>query len=571
MLSFFGGKTQSMDKVVRIDLSNRTIREETAPEEFRLLGGRALIDRILTNEVDPTVHPLNLRNKLIYAPGLFAGSSIPNSGRLSVGGKSPLTFGIKESNGGGTFATRLARLGIKALVAEGKAEAGPFILVVRRDAIALEKAKEYAGVGNYELFSKIRGKYGNGVGIASAGPCGEMKMGAASVAVSDMNGLPSRHCGRGGLGAVMGSKGLKAIIVDDQGGLTQKPVNPEGFSAALKETVQYIRGNPRTSFFHSRGTPGLVPIDNQRGSLPTRNYRMGSFDRHEALGAESILSLVKERGGSFGHACMPGCIVRCSNLFHDQYGKHVTSALEYETLAMLGANLEIQDLDAIAAMDRKCDDYGLDTIEIGATLGVLAETQHFDFGDTQRALRLIDEIRNGTMLGRVLGQGVSVACRVFGIDRVPAVKGQAIPAHLARAMKGLGVTYATSPQGADHTAGFVAEEPLSVKGQVERSRNAQINMLLMDSLGLCYYSLLATNTALLSRLINGLLGLNLSEDEVLEISKTALKEEIAFNRKAGIPENSFTVPQFLRTEPLPPTNAVFDISETEMNGIFDSI
>jgi len=173
-----------------------------------------------------------------------------------------------------------------------------------------------------------------------------------------------------------------------------------------------------------------------------------------------MVELIKERGGKMGHACMPGCIVRCSTIFHDKEKAYLTSALEYETLAMLGSNLEIDDMDTVASMDRKCDDYGLDTIEIGATLGVLGETDYFDFGDKNKALALIDEIGSGTLLGRIMGQGVYVTCRVFGIDRVPAVKGQALPAHSARSMKGLGVTYATSPQGADHTAGFVADWPV---------------------------------------------------------------------------------------------------------------
>lgn len=565
------GKGGMMDRIIRVDLANQKIIEEMAPKELNPLGGRALIDRILSMEVDPSIHPLSRENKLIFAPGLFAGTSVPNSGRLSVGAKSPLTSGIKEANSGGTLATRLARLGIKALILEGRSKSGAQMIVVKKDSISIVSAEDYAGFGNYEASRRIREQFGNHVALASIGPCGEMMMSAATIAISDTNGFPSRHCARGGLGAVMGSKHIKAIVVDDKGGSSQRPLNRDSFRAAVKEATEIIKNNPRTSFFRSKGTPGLIPIDNARGSLPTRNYRLGSFDRFQGLGAERMVELIKERGGKMGHACMPGCIVRCSTIFHDKEKAYLTSALEYETLAMLGSNLEIDDMDTVASMDRKCDDYGLDTIEIGATLGVLGETDYFDFGDKNKALALIDEIGSGTLLGRIMGQGVYVTCRVFGIDRVPAVKGQALPAHSARSMKGLGVTYATSPQGADHTAGFVAEDPLSPEGQVERSLQAQINMLLMDSLGLCYFCFLMGNIGLFTRLINALLGLNMREADVLNISKKALREEIDFNVKAGIPVNNFSLPKFLESEPLFPTNEVFDVPKDEIRRIFDSI
>jgi len=226
-----------MDRIIRVDLANQKIIEEMAPKELNPLGGRALIDRILSMEVDPSIHPLSRENKLIFAPGLFAGTSVPNSGRLSVGAKSPLTSGIKEANSGGTLATRLARLGIKALILEGRSKSGAQMIVVKKDSISIVSAEDYAGFGNYEASRRIREQFGNHVALASIGPCGEMMMSAATIAISDTNGFPSRHCARGGLGAVMGSKHIKAIVVDDKGGSSQRPLNRDSFRAAVKEAI----------------------------------------------------------------------------------------------------------------------------------------------------------------------------------------------------------------------------------------------------------------------------------------------------------------------------------------------
>ncbi len=310
---------------------------------------------------------------------------------------------------------------------------------------------------------------------------------------------------------------------------------------------------------------------NERGSLPTRNHRFGSFAGSEGLSSQKMIELQEKRGGSMVHGCMPGCIVKCSNIFHDNEKRYLTSGLEYESLAMLGANLEIDDIDVVAAMERKCDDYGIDTIDIGAALGVLGESDLFEFGNKTMALDLIDQIGRGSTLGMILGQGVSTTCRVLGIDRIPAVKGQAIPAHCSRTMKGLGVTYATSPQGADHTAGFVGEENLSAEGQAERSRNAQINMLFLDSLGLCYFSFLIGTFLIYSKLIKSLYGIDCSEEELIDMAKVALREEKGFNLGAGITEAADRLPEFLENEPLAPANEVFDVPKDDLKAVFGQL
>jgi aldehyde:ferredoxin oxidoreductase len=349
----------------------------------------------------------------------------------------------------------------------------------------------------------------------------------------------------------------------------RKAADSEAFTEAVKEYARMIRSSKRTAFWMENGTAGLVDVAHARGSLPTRNFTSGAYDKKDRVNADRLKALAAQRKGIMGHACMRGCIVRCSNIFNDPQGRYLTSGLEYETIAMMGANLDIDDLDTIAQMDYRCDDYGIDTIETGATLGILTETDLFRFGDRERALQLIDEIGKGTILGRVLGQGVTTTGKVFGITRIPAVKGQSFPAHEARSLKGLGVTYATSPQGADHTAGFVSEEPLSTEGHTERSRKAQMNVALADSLGLCQFTGLREEYELFARLTGALTGRIPSPEEVRRIGQEALWKERSFNRAAGIGSGQDRLPEFMRSEALPPHNSAFDVKEEDLDRVFD--
>ncbi len=552
-----------------VNLENQTIDRSDLPEEAAWLGGRALLDSILLTEVPPTCHPLGPYNKVIIAPGLFAGTTMPTAGRLSIGAKSPLTGGIKESNVGGMAGIVLGQLGIGALVIEGESASQSLqVLVIRQDSAELVEASELKGLGNYDTVAALKKRFGQKVVIISIGPCGEMKMAAATVAVTDNDGRPSRHAGRGGLGAVMGAKGLKAIVIDPQGVRPLKAVDAPAFSKAVKEYTKIIQSSKTTAFFQENGTAGLVDVSHARGSMPTRNFSAGSYEKKDAINAERLKELMGERGGSMGHPCMRGCIVRCSNIFNDQNGQHLTSALEYETIVMMGANLDIDDLDTIAQIDFRCDDYGLDTIEMGATLGVLAETDQFTFGDRNRAIAIVEEIGQGTVLGRILGQGAVTTGKVFAIRRVAAVKGQSLPAHCARSIKGLGVTYATSPQGADHTAGFVSVDPLSKDGHVERSRDTQINVVIADSLGLCQFTGLRAEHDLFARLVGPLTGKIPTETDILSIGKDALWQEKTFNTRAGFGSGQDRLPEFMATEPLSPNDTVFDVEDQDLDRVF---
>lgn len=561
-----------MRKILRVDLSAWKTELVSMPLEYSGLGGRALTSRLVKDEVPPTCDPLGRQNKLVIAPGLLAGTPLSSSGRISVGAKSPLTGGIKESNAGGVTAQKLARLGIGAVVVEGEAKRKPCILYISAHEISLIHAPELAGMGNYALASALMERYGRHVGIISTGPAGEMGLAAAGVAHTDRDGSPSRFSGRGGLGAVMGAKGLKAIIIDDRGAPRDELLKDrKAFLDLVKELHRAMTENPVIQSYAAYGTAGILSLVNELGGLPTRNFSLGTFEKAADLAGEAIRRLILERGGEGNptHACMPGCLIRCSNVYPGPDGRALVSPLEYETLGLLGANCGIGDPDVVARLNWLCNDLGLDTIETGAALGVAMEAGLVAFGDGEGAERLVREIAKGTLLGRVLGGGAELTGRVLGVRRVPSVKGQAMPAYDPRAIKGNGVTYSTSPMGADHTAGNLirAKDPHSAEGKVTLSFNAQILMAAYDSLGLCIFTgpVLNARLDLVKKLVEAKEGVTLDDDYLQSLGRQALHTEWAFNFAAGFTFADNRLPEYMYEEPLPPNNLTFDLHPLEVN------
>lgn len=571
-----------MFKILRVDMSTQKVAWEDIPAKYQGLGGRGLTSAVIAEEVDPTCNPLGPLNKLVFAPGLLAATNCANSGRISVGGKSPLTRTIKEANSGGQAGQYLGRLGIQAIIVEGQPPADKFFkLVLGKDKAELLPADEIKGLGNYDTVAKLRETYGDKVGYCSIGQAGEWKLGSASVAFTDRELHPTRHAGRGGLGAVMGSKGLKAIVIDPSGGEMAPLVNPEAFKEAAKRFAKALTDHPVTSGgLPTYGTDVLINIINEAGALPTRNFSSGRFAGAEKVGGESLNEITVKRGGNPTHGCMAGCLIRCSGIYLGPDGSYVSKWPEYETVWAWGPNCEIDDLDAIARYDRMCDDYGLDTIETGAAMGVAMEGGLLPFGDSRGAERLLLEVGAGTPLGKILGSGAELVGRVFGVSRVPVVKGQALPAYDPRSVKGLGVTYATTPMGADHTAGYATTanvmkvggyvDPLKPEGQVELSRNLQIATAAIDTAGLCLFvafPMLDIPDALLAvvDMLNAKFGLSLTGDDVTQLGQKVLNIERDFNRRAGFNEADDRLPDFFVREKLPPHNTVFDVSDEDLD------
>jgi len=555
-------------------MTDKSLTVEKTPAEYQLLGGRGLSARILNKEVPGFVHPLGSENKLIIAPGLLAGTMAPSFGRISCGAKSPLTYTIKESNAGGTAAQKLDRLGIKAIILQGKPKGPqPHILVIGPTQTQLLPAPELSGHTNYDLVARLRDTYGKDIGIISIGPAGEAKMGASTIAVTDQDGRPSRQAGRGGLGAVMGSKGIKAIVLNAEDTRAAEVKDKNTFRATVKELVEILKQDKGSQSYSQWGTPGAIKFLSRLGSMPSWNYHGGAVEGIEHIYGESIAQINQSRGGRM-HGCMPGCVVQCSVVFHGDDGAHCTSALEYETLAMLGTNLGITNLDAIAHMDRRCDELGVDTIETGSAIAQAMEAGAIRFGDEQRVVEILQEIGEGGPLGRVVGQGAAFTARYFGLDRVPTVKGQGIPAHDPRACKAVGVTYCVSPMGADHTAGIDYRDSLSQEWKVATSKEKQILMAATDTVGYCFLAL-PTKWRIIyevfMKLINARYGADLKQEDVVKMGMSALKEEFAFNRSAGWTEAQNRLPAFMRTEELPPNNAVFDIAQEEIDTMYQEL
>ncbi len=563
-----------MKKLLRVDMTNLKVALEDLPAEYEGLGGRGLTSAVVGKEVPPACSPLGAHNKLVIAPGLLSGTGAPCSGRLSVGAKSPLTGGIKESNVGGTASPKIARLGIAAIVVEGQpAEDNTYILKVSRDGCSLEGAADLAGLGNYETCAGIREKFGGNVSAISIGQAGEMLLAGASVAVTDMEGLPNRHAGRGGMGAVMGSKGLKAVVIDDSGSEAVRAVDKDEFSKTARKFAKGLReGGGFLEQLRTCGTPGGIPNFNALGTLPTRNFGAGTFEGAEKIEGLAIVATARERGAKM-HACTPSCPIRCSINYNDRDGKHLVGGLEYETVALLGSNLLIDDVDAIALMNRLLNDCGLDTIETGAAIGVAMEAGYIRFGDSESAIELIEEVAKGTIRGRMIGSGAVVTGKILGVRRVPAVKGQAMPAHHPQSNKIVGVTYCTSPMGADHTAGIIYDDTIhDPEGKVEKSLAVQIQMAFVDSLGMCMFSRACPNYGgYITGLLTALNGSPFTEADMQESGRRVLGSEHDFNRRAGFTSADDRLPEFMTEEKIKPHDLVFDVPYDEVDKLYDGI
>lgn len=561
-----------MNNIIRIDMTELKVTTEKSSKDYQLLGGRGLSARILNKEVPAMTHPLGNENKLVVAPGLLPGTMAPSFGRISFGAKSPLTKTIKEANAGGTAAQKLDRLGIKAIIIQGKPKDNQsYIVYIDSKEAQIIAAPDLAGKRNYDLVSKLQDRYGKDIGVISIGPAGEAKMTASTIAVTDQDGRPSRHAARGGLGAVMGSKGVKAIVIDAKDTRAIEPLDKEGFKETVRDLHETLKQDKGAQSLSKFGTTRVIRFLSQLGSMPSWNYHGGPVKNIENIFDEAISEVNQGRGGRM-HGCMPGCIIQCSIVFHGQDGQHLTSALEYETLAMLGTNLGITNLDAIARMDRMCDEIGVDTIEVGSAIAQLMEAGVIQFEDEHKVLEVLKELGEGGPMGKIIGQGTAFTAQFLGLDRVPVAKGQAIPAHDPRACKAVGVTYCTSAMGADHTAGLDYRDSTSKEGQIKKSRDAQILNATIDSVGYCYLALPTKAPIIydvITKLINARYGTDLTKDDISNIGINTIKEELAFNHSAGWTDAHNRLPDFLKKEKLPPHNVVFDIPQDEIDAIFN--
>ncbi len=585
---------------LRINMTDRTHELTEVPEKYQKLAGRSLTSNFIVDEVPPQAHPLGPNNKLVFSTGYVTGTSAPTSSRVSVGGKSPLTGGIKESNAGSPWAWKLARMRIKALIVEGQPEdiKDFWGIVIGLDEETKEPtvewfdANEFTGQDAYDVYPKVYEKFeGRRVSVCGIGLASEHAYGNAGVIFEDMSQRPSRYAGRGGLGSVMGSKGLKFILLDDAGApgveIADKDLFDEGRRKMVAALNEHAITKPKGGL-NSYGTAVLINILNEAGGLPTRNFASGRFEHAAKTAGEAIFEGVKERKGeeTYNHACSPGCIIRCSNTWYRKDGTEHVSCVEYESDWAFGANLEIDDLDTIAELIKLCNGYGLDTIETGVTLGVAMEAGLLPFGDGEAAIEMVHKMGKGEPVGRILGSGTGTAGKVLGVTRTPAVKGQGMPAYEPRAVKGIGITYATSTMGADHTSGYticpeilaVSDDldPLSPEGKAALSRAFQATTAFIDSSGHCLFiafAILDIESGYQGMIdeVNGVLGTSWTADDILDMGTEVLRLERKFNEAAGISKEMDRIPEFMHTEKLPPHNVVFEIDDETLDSVYGEL
>lgn len=562
-----------MSDILRVNMTTKKIINENKTE-YNFLGGRSLSSRIIYDEVEPNCEPLGKKNKLVIATGLLSGTIASSAGRISVGGKSPLTNGIKEANVGGVAGARLSKCGIQAIIVEGKAnDDNCYVLVISKDGVYLETINELKFLGTYDTTSKLFQNYGKKIGILSVGPAGERGLRGACIAANDPIG-ELKFAARGGLGAVMGSKGLKAIVIDDSGCNRITYEDKEKFTALAINYNKKLAADPKTkNTYHNYGTTAIVHAVNVMGALPTCNFRYGSTEHAESLCGEKMNELILHRGGEgrLALSCMDICAIRCSTIFPDENGKKLVSTLQYENIALLGSNLNMDNLDSVARLNYEINDLGLDTIETGCALGVALDMGCGKFGSEEDCMALLGEIRRNTPLGRLIGNGALLTGQVLGCDRIPTGKGQGFAGYDPRALKGNGVTYSMSTMGADHTAGNcfgsrAVVDPLGTDNQGELSKKLQIQIGTLDCIGLCMFARgpLFADIGMLADMLNYKLGSSFTKDNIWDLGINTLKLEREFNIRAGVSPTHDKLPEYLYEEPLSPTNAVFDLTEEEM-------
>ncbi|MFT5701924.1 MAG: aldehyde:ferredoxin oxidoreductase [Desulforhopalus sp.] len=561
-----------MFAILRINTVTGEAKKESGDTKEFLLGGRTLSSYLVSEEIPAACEPLGKKNKLFFCNGALSGTTVSSSDRLSIGSKSPLTGGIKESNAGGIVGLKMAQQGLRTIILEdapGKDSAWK-IVVIGKDKVELIDGTFLAGKGVYEKSDLLTEKFGKKAGCITIGPAGENLLFASGIACSDPHGVCSRYAGRGGLGAVMGSKRIIAMVILDDGEEKTQYSDKKAFMEASKRIVTLLRENPVSTLFTKYGTAAMVDICQALKVLPTRNFTSGTMEDAEKINAQAMYDTIKERGGEglTQHACMNPCAIQCSNVYPDKDGNLLCSPIEYETMALMGSNLCLKNLDTIAEMNRIANDAGVDTLDCGAAIGVAMEAGLAKFGDGDAAISMMNEILNMTPLGRILGSGCKVAAQVLGVRHAPHVLGQALPAYEPRGTKGMAMTYLSTPMGADHTFGFTLrdeEDPTTKEGKVALSKKFQVIGSRMDAMGLCNfvrYSVRNDMTSLLD-LIKARYDVVINPDEFDEFVKDTLRREHKFNTDAGITAQDYRFTESFYEEAQLDTGEKMDITDEE--------
>ncbi|MFC1888719.1 aldehyde ferredoxin oxidoreductase family protein [Thermodesulfobacteriota bacterium] len=555
-------------RLLRVDLGSRTTKIEAIPEETLagFIGGRGLGTKILFDEQPGGVDPLGPENRLLFVTGPLNGVNAPTTCRFEVVTKSPLTGALAGANSGGHFGHDLKAAGLDALVFEGAAD-GPCYLYIDGDKVEIRDAGALWGRDVHET-TDILLERAAGAGVACIGPSGE-RGGLLAAIMNEKN----RAAGRGGVGAVMGSKNLKAVVVR---GDEKTPVaDDEKVAAARKQWQTFIGEAPLTkNDLKEYGTPVLVKIINSYGAFPSKNFREGVFVDADSISAQTFKELyyVKSR------PCR-GCPIACGRLTRTP--EREGEGPEYETLWAFGALCGINDLEKIIHANYNCNELGLDTISTGNTIACameLSERGLFDdetaermradlgrdlcFGDADAIVRLSGLIGRAEGIGEVLGAGSARLATRFGHPEIAMqVKGLEMPAYDPRGFHGMSLALATNNRGGCHLRAFlIGTEALATPFAVDRfstqGKPALVKLFqdltaTIDSMGACVFTIFALNPGLYAELVGAVTGVPLDGDALLAAGERIWNLEKLFNLREGFSRADDTLPQRLLIDPLP--------------------
>ncbi|MFT4562853.1 MAG: aldehyde:ferredoxin oxidoreductase [Gammaproteobacteria bacterium] len=561
-----------MRKYLHIDLKPQTVREEQFSGHQVAHAGRYFIAKTLTELRVADVDPLGPDNPLIFSAGPFAGSNWSNANRTSVGCKSPLTGGVKEANSGGSFGLGLGQLHLAGFTLYGISDDW-IVIHLRKDGThSFDSAQGLLGLGNFDCAKALHERYGEKISLAICGPVGERCGLLAGIAMSDTDRRPARLAARGGVGAVMGSKKVKAVVVD----LHKMPTfhDRKKVIQGVKKYAALLKEDAAIDALKNYGTAMMADYTNHVGGLPVNNFssgqQIGADDGPMKMGGDYIRELNTARGGETSHACMPGCLIECSNVYADANGEEIVSPVEYETLGLMGTNCGLTDPDDLAALNFLANDLGIDTIETGAMMGVLLDAGLAKFGDVAFLKSVLQEIREGSDDGLLWSQGTARVGEHYKVHRTPVIKKQAISAYDPRVIEVTGISMMLTAQGADHTTGNAPKYECSGKNideLVDISMEMQTLCATADSLGLCVFGRTVTNEHIefVVQSINDALGTELPGSFFRSIGRETLKYEAMFNKDAGFTTEDDELPEFFYEEALYPSKQVARFHATEVN------
>lgn len=545
------------EKILHVDLARERMTEEPFPEEWRrnYIGGRGLGVRIILDMVNPGIDPLGAENVLIFATGPVAGSGLPLGSRYDVVAKSPLTGTLTSANSGGKFGTSMKRAGFDAVVIRGRAER-PVSLILNDGRAELRDASDLVGMTTSETSAALQEDLGDpGASVACIGPAGERLSRIAAIINEN-----SRAAGRGGVGAVMGSKNLKAVAARGGGRVTV--ADRDRFLALKKEVADRIRENAISGGGLPRfGTAVLVNIINENYILPTRNFQSSHFPAAENVSGERMADTILS--GKMG--CQT-CVIQCGRDIEVE-GKR-TAGPEYETIWAFGPDCGIDDLAAVSEANTLCNDLGLDTISAGSTIACameLSEKGYIDedirFGDAEKMVDLVRRIAYRDGIGDELAEGSFRFARKHGHPELSmSVKRQELPAYDPRGLQGHGLAYVTSVRGGDHVYAYLIApevlgspeklDPYSSEGKAVWTKTFQDLTAFIDSSGACLFTSFPLGAADYGAMVSAVTGYDIDGDEVLRIGERIWNLQKIFNLKAGCSREDDTLPPRLLKEPL---------------------